>query len=154
MQTLQFWHESEDFSLFSITYSWARPSSMPKESWNWWTRAPPQQKRTLSHILIFFLSVSLDKTQSSCLDYIHDIHFYGNRSSGPEEKKLQWDFRLIPILKNHVLSALEKLLVVWVLTLIYTFPYHSFGSVCKWWKCCRYLPLSLYTAPGKKQYKS
>jgi len=50
--------------------------------------------------------------------------------------------------KTCFFSALEKLLAVGVLALIYTLPYHSVGSVCRRWKGCRYLPSSLYTVPG------
>lgn len=127
---MKFLPGSGDLCLLSLMSSWARPSSMPEASWNCWSMVSLQEKRTWSHIFTFF-SVRLVKTQSSRLDYIHDIHFYGNRNQCSGEKKFQCNFFWLLSLKKMIFSALEKLLVVDFLSLIYTLPSVHVVSVCK-----------------------
>lgn len=138
---MKFLPGSGDFFLLSLMHSSARPSSMPKTSWNCWSMVPLQEKSTWSHVLTFF-SVWLVKTQSSRLDYIHDIHFYGNINQYTGEKKFQYNFVWLLSLKKMVFSASEKELVVEFLSLIYTLPSLHVVPVCKRRKCCRYLPLA------------
>lgn len=121
---------SGDFYLLSLMASWARPSSMPEASWNRWSMVHLQEKRTWSHILTFF-SVRLIKTQSSRLDYIHDIQFYGNKNQCPREKYFQYKFVWLLSIKKMVFPALEELPVVEFLSLIYTLPSLHVVSVCK-----------------------